>query len=245
MHKFTIFTIILSVMVIMVVADLVLNDYMGNSQMALEESTPVVGSVVDPELRGDEGEAVVTDDVETVVIDDETENSDLVDSEFVSDVVLDEMPVPVGLITPELIASFNLLEPRLETEIYDGLLYGFWEMTDDFSNFTILEHKIFDGPNFMASLYEIQGENEIQAFAAYEALRQIALTSPLGDLNENNSYGDASFYFNHSTKMNTVYMIVRKGLGVYAFQYGHDVHHTLIRPMIEALGNIELTHQVD
>src|SRR3989338_3902226 len=233
MHKFTIFTIIFSIMVILVMADLVINDYLGRdfSQETMADTSTVVLPVekpVDSESRGDEEIA------ETVIPAEDT----------TPDAIFDKaeeptLPTPStssqGMITSELVASFDLLEPRVETSVYDGLLYGFWQMTDDFLEFAVLEHKIFDGMNFVATVYEVQGENEIQAFAAYEAFRQLASTSSLGTFNENNQYGDASFYFNHSTKMNTVYLVTRKGPGVYAFQYGHEVHHPFVRPLIEAL----------
>lgn len=228
MHKFTIFTIILSIMVLFVVADLVLNDYLSGehaTDVVAESPIAVVDDptvIEDPELRGDEEEIP---DEPTEVIEEEVP-------------VVEDVLVASGLggvVTQELVASLNLLEPRLETVEFDGLVYGFWERSDELDGFLILEHTVFDGPNFVATIYEIQGENEIQTFAAYEGFRQIALTSPLGNVNENNSYGDGSFYFNHSTKLNTSYLVTRKELGVYLFQYGHDVHQTFVRPLIEAL----------
>ena len=236
MHKFTIFTIIFSIMVILVMADLVINDYLGRdlsqetiadtSTVAMETPVLPIEATPDSESRGDEeGAVILVEDTTPDAIFDKAEEPTL--------------PTPStssqGMITSELVASFDLLEPRVETSVYDGLLYGFWQMTDDFLEFTVLEHNIFDGTNFVATVYEVQGENEIQAFAAYEAFRQLASTSSLGTFNENNQYGDASFYFNHSTKMNTVYLVTRKGPGVYAFQYGHEVHHPFVRPLIEAL----------
>lgn len=248
MHKFTIFTIVLSAMVVLVVADLVLNDYWGKDfdpppaadETEVAADTEALAPTLlaeeaagrNPELRGDEGGAVIelpAEGVSTEPTVDATVGAEEIPAEPSS-----EAFVP-GRITAELIATSGLLEPRLESAPLAGLLYGFWDVSDALADFSIVEHQIFDGPNFTATVYEIQGDNEIRAFAAYEALRQTALSSPLGDINENNSYGDGSFYFNHSTKLNTVYLVVRKGLSVYAFQYAHPAHATFVRPLIDRL----------
>ncbi len=228
-------------MVLFVVADLVLNDYLSEDyapEIVSESPIAVVDDPVpadeDPELRGDEEVEVISElaeDEEEVTV---TLEEAIVEEEPVTKEVIVASELE-GAINQELIASFDLLEPRLETIKFDGLFYGFWERSDELTNFLVLEHTIFDGPNFVATIYEIQGENDIQTFAAYEGLRQTGLTSPLGDINENNKYGDGSFYFNHGGKFNTVYLVARKGLGVYAFLYSHDSHQGFVRPLIEAL----------
>lgn len=226
MHKFTIFTIILSIMVILVVADLVVGDF---SNPDSSEQAPVVATsapLFDPDPLVEDAE-IRTDEP---AVDAEVE---LAETSVVAVPAL-EQPLS-GHLTAELIEGMSLVEPRLETEALVGPLFGLWDVTTPLAGFVVLAHQVFDGPNFVATVFEIQGDNEIQTFAAYEALRQLALTSPLGTVNENNNYGDGSFYFNHSTKLNTVFMVIRKGMGVYAFQYAPPSHHTFVRPLIDKL----------
>jgi hypothetical protein len=227
-------------MVVLVVTDLVINDYLGDDfakETQAEVAMVADNTMGDPELRGDE-EVPAEDDL---VVDEpiEGEEQPVVEEPVVEAPVEDGAPIeaaPSGsLITLERLAGFDLLEPRLDATVLNGPVYGFWEVTDDLADFLINKVDVFDGSEFVSTVYEVQGENEIQTFAAYEALRQIGLTSPVGGINENNSYGDASFYFNHDTKQNTVFLIVRKGLGVYAFQYSHDMHNTFVRPLLDSL----------
>ena len=237
MHKFTIFTIIFSIMVVFVVAELVINDYWGDdfaSETQLEsvvteteeevaevviddeiteetlEEEVVEGDTTDPELRGDE-EIVETAIEEPVVVESTDEN--LIDS---------------------LVPQLGLMEPILETSDFDGLIYGFWDVADDFTEFTVMKHKIFDGTEYVGTIYEIQTNSEIQTFGAYEVLRQNAETSESGDINENNAYGEASFYFNHSDKTNTVFLTFQQDGVVYSFEYPHGYHST-IRALIDLL----------
>jgi len=204
-------------MIVFVVSDLILNDYWGDDFASDEQVEEDV--VVDEETNLDS---------EVVVVDDELKGDEEV--EEVS-VVLD---LPKGNITAEFAQQLNLIEPVLTTNEYDGLVYGFWDVSEDFSDYTVLHHNLFDGPDFVGSIYETTLTSEIQTFHVYSTLRGLASTSGEGAINENDAYGDASFYFNHSTKTNTSFLTMQKGDSVYAFEYSHDYHEN-IRSLIELL----------
>jgi len=212
MHKFTIFTILLSIIVILVVAELVMNDYLGDD-FAEEQ---VVEDVV---------EDVVVEDVEEDVV-------APIDTELRGDE--DEVGEIVGTLTQELLATLDLAEPVVTTALYDDLIYGFWDASEDFSEMTVLQHKLFDGASYIGVVYEVQPKSAIELFTAYETLRQLAESSENGSINENDYYGDASFYFNHNTKTNTVFLVLRQNDIVYALEYSSDYHVTM-RSLIELL----------
>lgn len=223
MHKFTLFTIGLSVVVILVVAEVVVNDYLGadfSAEETVVEEVEVITpqDVANPEVRGDE--------------------SDSPQSEILEETPIEVEPAPIaaqGSLTPELLASIGVLEPKVETTPFQGLIFGLFDVSNEFSGFTVFEHKLFDGSNFIGMVYEIATENELQTFGAYETLRQKAQGSSLGTVNENDNYGEASFYFNHATKTSTVFLVVQKTGHVYALQYSPSLHGSVMKPLLEKL----------
>ncbi len=226
MHKFTLFTIGLSVVVILVVAEVVVNDYLGED-FAQKETVEEVAVEVEEPLT----DVVAEEGVEAPL------DSEIRGDEIESPVVEEEQGAPqsVALITTELLASVGVLEPKVETAAFQGLVFGLFDVKEEFAGFTVLEHKLFDGSNFIGMVYEISTENELQTFGAYETLRQKAQGSSLGTVNENNDYGEASFYFNHSTKTSTVFLVVQKAGHAYAFQYSPSYHRAVVKPLLEKL----------
>ncbi|MFA6435566.1 MAG: hypothetical protein WCW30_00295 [Candidatus Gracilibacteria bacterium] len=228
MHKFTIFTLLFSVCVVLIVADLVLNDYWGKdfaSQDAITEQTVPDETIPDEippdEIVADPTPTPITD--ETPVTDPELYGDEETNPNEIETTVPDE-PALKPTLTQALTADLGLTESILETESYTGLIFGFWDLSASLNGAPLLRHKLFDGTTFLGSIYEIQGATEVDLFSLYEALRTLANTSGTGTINENNAYGEASFYFNHMVKTNTVFLTVRTQNAVYAFEYAPSAH---------------------
>jgi len=218
MHKFTIFTILLSVCVVLIVADLVLHDYWGEdfaSQDAITEQTSPDETVPDETPVSPGASTDLTTPTDPEFYGDEEDNPTTSTT---------EPPEVQPTLTQALTADLGLTEPILETESYTGLIYGFWDLSASLNGATVLRHKLFDGTTFLGSIYEIRGTTDVDLFSLYEALRTLANTSDTGTINENNAYGEASFYFNHSVKTNTVFLTVRTQNAVYAFEYAPSAH---------------------
>lgn len=229
MHKFTIFTILLSVIVVLVVADVVVGDFLGKDfaeETSTESSEEVAiasedwdaTELTDPESRGDE-EAISEESVETPI-----EETEVLPTEETTEIPMEEIPEADAQLTTELLTTAGFTSPSLSTEPYDGLIFGFWDTTDAFAENTVFRHKLFSGADYVATFYEIQTDSEVALFEAYETLRTLANTSTNGEINENNTYGDASFYFNHLTKTNTVFLVFQKSGMLYAFEYPPTLH---------------------
>lgn len=230
MHKFTIFTILLSVCVVLIVADLVLHDYWGEdfaSENATTEQTLPNENIPDETSPDETVSDEIASDSSTTPMEDATSITSgvVTDPEFYGDE--EDNPAPSEIqptLTQALTADLGLTEPILETESYTGLIYGFWNLSTALNGTPLLRHKLFDGTTFLGSIYEIQGATEVDLFSLYEELRTLASTSNTGTINENNAYGEASFYFNHSVKTNTVFLAVRTKNAVYAFEYAPSAH---------------------
>lgn len=222
-------------MVMFVVADLVLNDFLGDDfaksefpeevpeeETIGEDTSDTQTSLLDSEDRGDE----VTDDVDET---DETSDPKITDIILLED---DISTAPESAFTTELLLAAGLKEPVLNTDPYKGLIYGFWYLEDDFSDFTVLTHTVFEGTTYVGTVYETQTSNSIETFDAYQTLRGFAEISEDGELNETNAYGEASFYFNHSTKTNTVFLTVQSKNTIFSFEY-NPAYHAIIRTLLE------------
>lgn len=249
MHKFTIFTIIFSIMVVLVIADLVINDYWGKdfadgSQLETSEEAPVDLVIKKEETDEDseEEDALGEEAFDDASVMNElsegaegTEDGDGVEiPEEFRGIDDGEVTVEEPSITLDLLLASNFQEPRLEEKAYEELIFGFWDMGDALAEFDVYENALFEGTAYVGMLYEIQTQSEVDGFVAYEALRDTGETSDTGEVNETNNYGDASFYFNHNTKTNTVFLVFQKGTMVYAFEYSPS-YHSQMKALIEGL----------
>lgn len=137
----------------------------------------------------------------------------------------------VEVITPGLseehLLSAGFADPVLKEAIFNGNVFNFISFSDQTDSY-IYQSNFFDGELFIGSIYEIKYTSETGAFQGYLNLRDRAkaLTS-VGVVNETNSYGDSSFYFNHNTKKKTVHMIMKKGSTIYAFEYAYINHEKM------------------
>lgn len=187
MHKFTIFTIIFSVVVVVTVGELVVHDYLDNKSGVSEES----------EVESTE-EIVEEVEVEPEVVTSVLNSLDFVSFGFAEGVELREKTFSN--------AVFSFLE--YESSASEGF---YWEL--------------FEGEEYAAGVYEIICENPTEAFTVYTDLRESGIAAAdSGEVNETNNYGEASFYFNHSTKTTTIYLVVLGEDRVYAFTYAYKYH---------------------
>jgi hypothetical protein len=197
MQKLTLFSVLLSISVILIVGDIVVHDY-------LATPPPVEGTPENPveELNPDEEASV-----------------DLADEAL--PIVL-ESTLSSGLFT-----QAGFLNPVLKDTLFSGLVFQFISFADQ-ETATVYQWNVFDGEQFIGSIYEIKYPTETGSFQGYLALRERAMSlTDLGSVNEVNNYGDASFYFNHKTKMKTVHVILRTGSDVYGFEYAQTYHENM------------------
>lgn len=200
MHKFTIFTIIFSIVVVITVGELVIHDYLerksGAEEVEVEESTEE--AVIEEEIAGEE------------------------------EVVVEEEPVfePVASMPGMDFVAFGFAEGAALTEknFPETGMFSLLEYTSSASQGFYWE--LFEGEEYAGGIYEIVCENPTEAFTVYTDLRESGISKPdSGEVNETNSYGETSFYFNHSTKTTTVFLVVLSEDKVYGFTYSHKYHN--------------------
>lgn len=204
MQKFTVFSVLLSFTVILIIGDMVLHDYLDADQF--EQSVESLES----EINELQGEPEATDGIEGEASIDE-------------DVTLSEENTN-PTITTELLASSGFGNPVLKEAIFSGYIFQFINFADQLGA-TTYQWNFFENEAYKASVYEIKYDTETGSFQGYLNLRKRAgeLTQ-IGTVNETNSYGDASFYFNHKTKTKTVHLVIKRGRTIYAFEYPYSIH---------------------
>ena len=147
----------------------------------------------------------------------------------VENFVVHESNLPEPKLKVEHFIAAGFEKPVLKDAVFDGNIFSFLTFSDQ-SDAYVYQWNFFDGEVFVGSIYEVEYKSDTGGFQGYLTLRNMALKLlNLGDVNESNTYGDASFYFNHKAKNKTVHLVIRNGGTLYAFQYAYSGHEQMKR----------------
>ncbi|MFA4814801.1 MAG: hypothetical protein WC924_02460 [Candidatus Gracilibacteria bacterium] len=197
MQKLTLFSVLLSISVVLIVGDIVYHDYLSEFETS-REILPVEGE---------------TSDAESVPVDLSEEDPSLT--------------VLESSLSSQLFTQAGFLDPVLKDTVFSGLVFQFISFADQ-DEATLYQWNLFDGEQYIGSIYEIKYPTETGSFQGYLALRERAMSlTAIGTVNEANNYGDACFYFNHKTKVKTVHLVIRTGADIYGFEYGQSYHEKM------------------
>lgn len=211
MQKLTLFSLLLSISVILIVGDIVYHDYLSDFEAAVPEDTEPISL---EDTTEDTTEVTLLPDEETVALSEEPETLML-------------PGVLESSLSAELFKQAGFIQPVLKDTLFSGLVFQFISFADQ-SEATVYQWNVFDGEQYIGSVYELKYPTETGSFQGYLALRERAMSlTDLGTVNEVNNYGDASFYFNHKTKVKTVHLVVRTGNDIFGFEYAQTYHEKL------------------
>jgi len=212
MQKFTVFSILLSISVVLIIGDIIFYDYLNlaSPDSSSEEVLPV------PIEAQETQETIEPEAIEPEAIE-EDPSVDL----------FEDPAVLQSTLEPEIFIQAGFLKSVLKETSFSGLIFQFIPFSDQSEAF-IYQWNLFDGEKYIGSIYEIKYPTETDSFQGYLAARERAMgLKDLGETNEVNNYGDASFYFNHKTKTKTVHLLMRSGKNLYGFEYGQAYHETM------------------
>lgn len=219
MSKFTIFTIILSISVVTVTADLVLRDYFqtgGANIIKSDEISPVISS--EERLSRDEQPRRI-------------ESNPAPERQPVEQTIAEQTtaliePVAVApsapVITADLVRQAGFTDDFVEKQ-FNGKVFQLLDITrNPVDNISMYE--VSENGSAAVSITEITLSDEIRALQLYILLQN--KTKPYIDLslNETNAYGDRSFYINHAKKPNEAFLTMKIGHTIYAFAYVKTRH---------------------
>lgn len=222
MSKFTIFTIILSISVITVVADLAVRDYFKADETQtsvldedFSEEPPEAPPEVEPTPEPPPPATPIQPPVRTSP----------------APPTSTELPPPSSIDQQKITAAG--FSATLSEAAFDGKIFQLLDITQtpvDAINF----YQLGASGTPVASIAEIVLRDEIRALSLYSLLQN--KTKPYIDLslNETNAYGDRSFYVNHAKKPDEAFLVVKIGHSLYAFAYV-KTYHPQLKELIELL----------
>lgn len=216
MQKFTVFSILLSLSVILIIGDIVFHDYLGEDAGAQEFFPSAEESMEDENL---DSEAAPS----------EEEVLDETSVELSEDASVGPLP---STLSSAVFTGAGFMNPVLKDTLFSGLIFQLIEFPKPF----VYQWNVFDGEQYVGTVYEIKSATETASFQSYLGLREGAQAlSTVGEVNEVNNYGDASFYFNHKSKTKTIHLVMRSRSDVYAFEYA-QLHHEKMKKVFDNLG---------
>lgn len=219
MQKFTIFSAILSLSIILVIGDVLTHGY-HNAESTEEIVEEAIETLEDLEEIIDPNEEPPI--IESTPTKEEPNDNESVDLSSEST----DLKILIPNFTEDLLLESGFFDPVLKDSIYSGFVFQFIPYTD--ADAFVYQWNVFDGETYIGSIYEMKYPNETASFQGYLALRQAGSSkTDIGTVNEVNNYKDASFYFNHNTKTQTVHLVIRSGQNVYAYEYAHRYHESM------------------
>lgn len=246
MQKLTIFSIILSLSVLLILGDIVYHDYLDPVYSTppaddTEDYQPLMQDYLkdiqetDGTYDAEDGfKATGSEDADST---ESAEGSESADSDEMAYIHLTEdstISLLTASISEDAFTVGGFFDPILKDTIFSGYVFNFLKFSDQVEPF-VYQWNLFDGEEFVGAIYEMRYPTATGSFQGYLTLRERAEDlSDLGAMNEVNLYGDSSFYFNHITKTKTVHMVMRRGADVYAFEYAY-AHHDKMKKVFELL----------
>jgi hypothetical protein len=249
MQKFTVFTIIFSVIVVTIVAELVIQDY-------LEKVYPPAGSIQASAITGDEFEFFYPDEQDAESTDPETEQAEEEPEQESTNKVLEileenrsddqdeaeetpddaresaeEEPDQFSLEAETsaridtLLPALNIPNVEYKPGIYNGKLFNLVSTDSIAVKESVYGFFEVDGDN-LGNFYEFEMKNTLLAESNFKKLKTLFEEFPEITANQTNQFGDTSFYINHASKVDLVYVVIQKDNFIYAFGYQSQFHET-------------------
>ena len=208
MQKFTAFSILLSLVVVLATVDVLFNGYLGG------EDTAVVQETVDEEVDTSMDNSI------------DTTTDSPTDTTSDAPVELQEEKLSTWF-TTDLLTQAGFTQPVVKEALFSGLIFQIIPYSES-SDAQTLQLNFFDGEIYVGTIYEMAYPTSTGSFQGYLSLREAAKTlTDLGTVNEVNMYGDASFYFNHKSKLKTVHMVALYENRLLGFEYAQDQHEKM------------------
>lgn len=221
MSRFTIFTIILAVSVVTVMADLVIREYYDDfGGVSVLRKNADAETAQTPSSQPDA--PVVTAPSPAT-------------PKFDPVPLLPTEPAPALKVTSELLLQAGFTG-EVKEEHFEGKIYRLLDITK-IAVSSIGFHEIRASGMSIASVAEVILPDEIRALQMYVLLQN--KTKPYIDLslNETNAYGERSFYINHAKKPDEAFLTVKIGRRIYAIAYV-KLYHPQVKELIKLLSSL-------
>jgi len=197
MSKFSLFTLFLSATVVIIVADLLINNYI--------QYRPLKGQVSASVLR-------VNSAAQDPTIDEQ--------SQIASDA---EIAIH-NLIDFSVISKAGFQSVYLQKVPFNGIMFESLDLRDFKSVPVTVNNILQENKNKIATIYEFDSQSRMLGKEIYSLLREKSGKLVAARVNPTNEFGEGSFYINYSEHPDRAFLVVNGGENVYALTYLKELH---------------------
>ncbi len=199
MNKFTLFTLFVSAIIVVIVAEIMVNEYL-RTPYSIEGAANVFQAQQAP---ASSQQAPATSS--------------------------QNQQVSSGSLSTSLLQKAGFQDYTLQAASYNGKLFGTIAFADLNFIPTFESHLMKSGVAKVASFYEFDPSSAQSAQEVYDLIKQKSSAEVGVILNETNSTGDGSFYVNYFEYPEKVFLVFKKGSKVFAFNYDKALQGAMTR----------------
>lgn len=220
MSKFTLFTLILAVTAVTVMAELLANDYLqvnlSNNVLGQPGANEEIAQIFNAaqETETNELAAVTKPRTAPEVVDDSVEQQP-------SDVNTTLPTNPQFGIKDLREAGF--FDPYISPVSAVEKVFGVMDVPERFQG-KLVQAQIMEDNSSVGIVQEFHLQSSIDANELYQAIRTNGEEASYFDVNETNGYGEQSFYLNHVVNKDQVFIVIRRQNVVWALTYVKTLH---------------------
>ncbi len=247
MQKFTIFTVVLTLVIVVAAGELFVDKYLPNLVRTKKENTAVERGTPLPEtldISGSFSANVLESDTEIIS---ERETTLPEDSNYQSYEAYEEVDVGVdaysdssstledfededfstfsinAYIRDEQVKSAGFVGAYVEPEDHQGFLFK-TVYVEDLYDVEFQKNLVRSENSLFAKVYVFKIGPDSSADEVYQVLKMRSSEGLNTEINENNEFGDGSFYMNDSNRSSTAFLTVKLGDVIYGFSYPKEYH---------------------
>jgi hypothetical protein len=213
MSKFSLFTLFLSATVVIIVAELLVNDYVKYPQPKIQATA----SVLQADGAASAGNTVAA-----------TEGQDAIQDS--------------GTITFEVVSAAGLKDVSLQRTPFNGVLFESIDLRDFKSVPVIANNLLRDNRKRIASFYEFPCESRLLGKEVFGLLKDKSGKLVGASVNPTNEFGEGSFYINFVERQEYAFLVVNGGDHVYAVTYLKELH-PLVKNVLALVGKPDSNQQ--
>lgn len=221
MTKANLFTLFITVIVVVIVAEFVVNDYMNGSAVSLVGSANVLDETV--------GAAYLLGDMSSGSA--ESGNQINFDVEGLQAPVFnigsEELKggdTAVAVIDFIKIGEAGFGNVTMQRVPFNGILFEKVDMRD-FKSVPIIQNNLLQyNRKKVAEFYELHTKSVLLGNEIYLLIKEKAQADTEAGVNITNEYLDGSYYINYKTRPDTAFLVVKHGESVYILSYKKELH---------------------
>lgn len=202
MHKFTIFTVLVSIITVAIIFDVVMNGYSVPNDFVPEPET--------------EREVVTAGNLKTLKVEEVNEQPATNNSEVYS---VASMIIP----TSELLKAIGIEKGEVRDAGNKQVFLQSIELDENISK-NMNTVNLFDFEEYLGTIYSLGFSNVEDSEQVYSSLKVMAMEVQGSEVRETNTFGQKSFYVNQEGKTKTAFSVVKIGTNLYGFEYPHKSH---------------------